>query len=42
MKTIQGQTFAITKWYYGYTEFYSAQTTWLSMEVLTLAKNENI
>ena len=41
MKTIQGQTFAITK-YYGYTEFYSAQTTWLSMEVLTLAKNENI
>ena len=37
MKTIQGQTFAITKWDYGYTE-----TTWLSMEVLTLAKNENI
>ena len=42
METIQGQTFAITKGAYGDTGFYSAQTTYLSMKVLILAKNKNI
>ena len=42
METIQDQTFAIMKWVYGDTGFYSAQTTYLSMKVLTFAKNENI
>ena len=43
METIQGQTFVIMKWdLYGDTGFHSAQTTYLSMKVLTFAKNENI
>ena len=37
---IQGQIFAITKGIYGDTEFYSAQTIYLSMKVLIFAKIE--
>ena len=39
METIQDQTRNGT---YGDTGFYSAQTTYLSMKVLTIAKNEKI
>ena len=42
MDTIQGETFAIMKWDPMVTGFYSAQITYLSMKVLTFAKNEKI
>ena len=42
MDITQGQTFAITKWDQCDTGFYSVQTTYLTIKILTFAKNENI
>ena len=42
METIQSQTFAITKWDYGDTGFYSAQTSYLNIKVLAFATNKNM
>ena len=42
METVQGKHLPSRNGTYGDTGYYSAQTTYLSMKVHTVAKNENI